>query len=205
MFGEKPGLQPVLKRIVLRMNGLEEESEHRFRFCLPIIRHGRGCAALSASLGGHVASLERRLVAAIQNIFVWFLPPSLVTARYTDQKCYPMQTSKRSCACLHVPKLNYICCHQERKVPWIPVPCTSFCFSLYGGDWFVKTKLYHYLFCIQKTRHYPATADFLFILLYCKMDFPYIVNEYLLADKTPSLEMKTFVVVVEFWLCHLRL
>lgn len=152
MFGEKPGLQSLLKRIILRMNGLEEEYEHRLRFCLPIIWHGRGCAALSASRGGCVASLEGRFVAVIQNIFIWFLPPSPVTAHYTDQKCYPMQTSKRSRACLHVHKLNHICCHQESKVPCILVPGTSSCFSLFGRDWFIKTKLYHYLFCMQKTR-----------------------------------------------------
>ena len=63
VFGEEPGLQSVLKRVILRINGVEEESEQRLKCCLPIIWHGRDCAALSASLGGHVDSLEGRFVA----------------------------------------------------------------------------------------------------------------------------------------------
>lgn len=150
MFEEKPGLRSVLKRIILRMDGLEEESEHRLRFCFPIIWYGRRCAALSASLGVHVTSLKERFVAVIQNIFIWFLAPSPVTADYTYQKCYPMQTSKRPCACLYVHKLNHLCCHQGSKVPWILMPRTSSCFRTFGRDWFIKAKVYQYLLCITR-------------------------------------------------------
>lgn len=37
VFGEKPGPQSVPKRVILRMDALEEESEYRVRFCLPLI------------------------------------------------------------------------------------------------------------------------------------------------------------------------